>query len=202
MQYLKERKQYLDEMLVGNLKPSHKPLKTCTLVGRPKAELVQAYREGFCDYEKWMIEHQIEFEKESYDSYTVSFYFPQVATLFLEDELYIKVKNPTLDQVNRIIETTFDQLLDVYEVELSPMFVNQLVGLVPKEYQRISFDRFLFLFNNYTQTEIAALVQRSSQTICDLKKGRVKPTLEFIQSLMREFPLLPWQSIILLLDLS
>lgn len=202
MQYLKERKQYLDQLLTGTLKPSHKPLKACTLVGRPKAELVQSYREGRCDYEKWMNSHQIPFEKGAYDSTSVTFYFPQIATLFLEDELYVVIKDPTLEQVNQVIETTFDELLDVYEVGLPPMFVNQLVGMMPKDAQTMTFDKLLFLLREYTQSEIATLVQRSSQTICDLKKGRMKLSLEIVQSLMREFPLLPWQSLILLLDLN
>lgn len=202
MRHIQERKRYLDQLITGEVKAERGPLKACTLVGRPKPELVEQYKKGTCDYIKWMKDHEIEFEWGPYESTSVVFYFPCVGNVFLQDECYVKVKNPSLEQVNRIIETTFDELLDVFEVDVAPQLINHLVGMVPKEQDKLSFDRILFLLRSYSQTEIATFVKRSSQTICDLKKGRAKPTLEVIQSLMKEFPLLPWQMLITLLELN
>lgn len=203
MRHVQARRHYLEQLITGEVKPERGALKACTLVGSPKKELVERYKKGGDRLVEWLNEQRIEFKWGPYESTSVCFYFPSNRKgEFLPTECYVTVENPTLSQINRIIETSFDELLDVYEVDLPLEVINRITGVAHPEEQKISFETILFLLKAYSQTDIATFINRSSQTVCDLKKGRAKPTTEVLQSLMKEFPLLPWQSLIMLLDLS
>lgn len=188
----------MDQLLTGQIKPERGSLNGCMLVGTPKPELVEAYKNANCNLIRWMEQRGVSPSHAS----SISFYFPVSKNVFLSDECYINIRKPSLEQANQIIEVALDELLDVYEVTIPPALIDRLVGVVPDSERKFSFENLLYLLKHYNQTEIGVMVNRSRQTICDLKMGRKNPTLEIVQSLMKEFPLLPWQSLLMRLELK
>ena len=189
MIHINARKRYLNQLIQGEIE-NHHPLKTCTLVGVPKSELIEKIQGGPYELMKWMEKNKIPFEVKKYESMTIDFYISRLSHQGLTPPCYIKVENPTVEQVNQIIEHGFEELWDVYEVELPNLMIERLLGNAPENVP-FTFEDLLYLLKDYRQSEIANLISRSPQAICDFKKGRMTPTLEVMKALMWEFPLLP-----------
>ena len=62
-----DRKRYLDQLIRGDIK-NHRPLKGCTLVGKPKKDVVESIQGGTYKWMEWMKQHQIPFERKKYES--------------------------------------------------------------------------------------------------------------------------------------
>lgn len=165
-----------------------KQIKSCTVIGVPSKELQEVwFKNG--DLLNLYEKYDIHYELGAFEQSSVGIYFPNFLRTQLTELCAITVNEPTIEQINKITNCLFEDILDYYQVSIPPILINKVVGIYSEP---ITFSDMLLLIPEKSQSKIAENVGKSRQAITDIKSGKNNLTLEILSKLMNLYPLLPW----------
>lgn len=167
-------------------------LEGCCIVGRPTKELKEAYEKGIF-LTTIMDKCNMPYEIGAFDDTSVSIYFPSFGQKSNTDLCYINIDYPLGEQIKIASESLLDEVYGYYQTKMIPRVFLKLIGMHPEEF---TFSDLLLLLPEKNQSELARRIDKSRQTISDLKLGRTNLTIEVVAKLMYLYPLLPWDLII------
>lgn len=174
------------------LKISKGDIKSCSLVGIPTDELLDAYfnkKDLLTLFDKYDIKYTI----GKFNNTDVAVYFPNGIKddklICLNEMCMITIEGKTTIKNIKNIEKLFKEVKEYYQVDLPPNIINKMVGLYSEP---ITFSEMLMLIPEKNQTVIAEKIGKSKQALSDIKSGKNNMTLQVLSSLMKKYPLLPW----------
>lgn len=172
-------------------------IKGLTILGVPNKELVETYFSKK-DLVEFFNSKKIKCNIiNEFDGTDVAIYFPEVGKKKYIDVCSINISRLVDEEEFKSIVGLFDEVLEYYQTDVQPQIINKILGLYKNE--PLSFNDMLLLIKD-NQSEIARKIGKSRQLIADIKSGKSKLTLENLSSLMRNYPLLPWNEFIEGLD--
>lgn len=170
--------------------------KGCTIIGNPTEELRKAYFERQ-DLTKIIKEKGIKINEFEFDRTDVGIYFPQLGNDIIVDICTINFTRALSREEVEKACSFFTEIYDYYQASLPGRIINQICGMYKEEPFTMS-DIFMLIKDN--QSEIARKIGKNRQVISDISTTKCRPTAEIIGLLMKEYPLLPYDTY--LLDLN
>lgn len=165
-------------------------IKGCTIIGKPTEELKEIFlsRKNIVEYMEGKGFKVNEYEYERTD---FRIYFPQLGMDIIIDYCTVNVSRKINKKELEILCSLFTEIYDYYQEDVPAKLINKICGLYKNEPFTIN-DLFMLIKDN--QSEIARKIGRNRQVISDIKTRKCNITTEILSLLMKEYPLLPYDT--------
>lgn len=166
-------------------------LESCTLVGRPTAELQNCW---FLNENKLNLlqKYDIEYELLNTNESSVNIWFPKSEKAGLSELCIIRIIRPNKEQVQKIMGNLFIETLDIYQSSIKNETFLKVIGLIN---QCINLTDILYMINK-TKNQIAQNMDITEKELDDILNCNEKLNIYNLSKLMNLYPLLPWSQFI------
>ena len=171
-------------------------VKACTIVGKPTQELIDNFLDRSCNmfrlYKKYDIDGEFYIENNIRKESRVVTCMPYKNGKHTTERCSIVINYPSLEDIDNI-RNLFEYIEEYYQVDVHPKYIDSILNLNDES---LDFADMINMIPEKKQTEIAKKINKSKQLITDIKSGKNRPSFDVLRALMREYPLLPWDSYI------
>lgn len=170
---------------------NEKKADECTILGIPSNELLEYIITGkniMSLFKQKDIEIPYVLDQEDLERTFINVYLSRTNSKLCSITISNKA-NITVELVEKIMNTFFIEIVDVYQFEILPYHIELIVS----DDTSIKFkDILLYINKKHQQKDIANKLNISQQLITELKKGRKNMSITTLSSFIREYPLMPW----------
>ncbi len=164
--------------------------KSCTILGKPKQELVKAYFSK-TDMMEFLESNGIKVNEYEFYNTDIGIYFPELGgKVFTDITAFNASRALSREEIEKACDL-FEEIYNYYQISVPARIINQICGLYENEPFTIN-DLFMLIKNN--QSEIARKIGKNRQVISDIKTEKCNITTEILSLLMKEYPLLPYDT--------
>lgn len=170
---------------------NEKKADECTILGIPSNELLEYIITGkniMSLFKQKGIEIPYVLDSEGLERTFINVYLSRTNSKLCSITISNKA-NITVELVEKIINTFFIEIVDLYQFEILPYHIELIVS----DDTSIKFkDILLYINKKQQQKDIANKLNISQQLITELKKGRKNMSITTLSSFIKEYPLMPW----------
>ena len=170
---------------------NEKKADECTILGIPSNELLEYIITGkniMSLFKQKGIEIPYVLDSEGLERTFINVYLSRTNSKLCSITISNKA-NITVELVEKIMNTFFIEIVDLYQFEILPYHIELIVS----DDTSIKFkDILLYIKKKQQQKDIANKLNISQQLITELKKGRKNMSITTLSSFIKEYPLMPW----------
>lgn len=165
-------------------------VKGCTILGKPKQELIKAYFSK-TDIMEFLESNGIKVNEYEFYNTDIGIYFPELGRkVFADITAFNASRALSREEIEKACDL-FEEIYNYYQISVPARLINKICGLYKNEPFTIN-DLFMLIKDN--QSEIARQIGKNRQVISDIKTGKCNITTEILSLLMNKYPLLPYDT--------